>query len=112
RTLKSLAARFRTPTPPRSTRFPYTTLFRSPVQRRRSPTTQRQRSGIDRPGTLAQRKGSARSRRQRHCLASSRYPLQIQVGRIGEDHQSNRLNHSHVANSVVVVYLNQSPTTQ
>src|SRR3712207_7426238 len=53
--------------PPRSTLFPYTTLFRSP-QPVRLPRAARRRGarGVDRPGGVADRQPAGRPRRGRH----------------------------------------------
>src|SRR5437868_12134698 len=77
------------PTPPRSTLFPYTTLFRSDVQR-------------DRPlhvpdGQVA-----------RHLVAVVRRALDP---RASEDRKSTRLNSSHVSISYAVFCLKKKKNT-
>src|SRR2546430_12573936 len=66
--------------PPRSTLFPYTTLFRSPIQRIREQLLQRAAAGGERlrglelrreverhfPGALVVRRGPARQRSEEH----------------------------------------------
>src|SRR5256884_5637548 len=72
--------------PPRSTLFPYTTLFRSrshesPLQR-----YSQNRAGPSPPNEISRRKASSREgRRPEHCLGVSRRA----------DRKSTRLNSSH-----------------
>src|SRR5690606_40273048 len=67
--------------PPRSTLFPYTTLFRSRAVGREGPAQRRHRGGVDQ-GVVAQ-----------HALAGD------------EDRKSTRLNSSHVKISYAVFCL-------
>src|SRR5260221_5693964 len=83
--------------PPRSTLFPYTTLFRSP---RRKARNRRARGGLPddealRPGTSQGR--SATSRRESHAAGSGRI--------CGKDRKSTRLNSSHTVISYAVFCL-------
>src|SRR5207244_10991104 len=91
--------------PPRSTLFPYTTLFRSLVRRyRRDIAAQRQRDG----GDVAQILGrlavvdlileAVRSREAGVRLVSKRtvgIQIQYAIGRSRPDRKSTRLNSSH-----------------
>src|SRR5438874_8104309 len=66
--------------PPRSTLFPYTTLFRSPAEERR--VRRLPLHGVRR--------------------AASQDPLQVALRGVGEDRKSTRLNSSHVEISYAV----------
>src|SRR5439155_9115327 len=81
--------------PPRSTLFPYTTLFRSSTRRDSS------RSG---------RRGSVSTRRSR--MASSRSRWAIRERRVLTDRKSTRLNSSHVATSYAVFCLKKKKWPQ
>src|SRR5690625_6552139 len=84
--------------PPRSTLFPYTTLFRSPQVRRRGHGGYM--TGIQDVSAGAGGTGTAR------CdIAGHRY-------RRGEDRKSTRLNSSHVAISYAVFCLKKKKKTK
>src|SRR5256885_5105406 len=74
--------------PPRSTLFPYTTLFRSPVRRRRF---------------RARRRASARAR------VSGRR-RRVRVALLDQDRKSTRLNSSHLVISYAVFCLKKKKT--
>src|SRR3712207_9508048 len=80
--------------PPRSTLFPYTTLFRSPVHH----THEEAPGGRDRAGELLRLRG-ARSRRQARAAAVAA-PREPAV-----DRKSTRLNSSHANISYAVFCL-------
>src|SRR5256885_7883225 len=75
--------------PPRSTLFPYTTLFRSPCGGRQRPRAARQRLGPAGPGRHA-----PRLHHQRHVLRPAH-----------ADRKSTRLNSSHLVISYAVFCL-------
>src|SRR3712207_8143432 len=92
------------PRPPRSTLFPYTTLFRSERGPRRGPT------GSDRAGAprVAGARGAARGRgpAQVRRAALPRGHLVARAGdRHGRDRKSTRLNSSHAKISYAVFCL-------
>src|SRR5690349_23576669 len=75
------------PRPPRSTLFPYTTLFRSRVSGNRK----------KREGDRGARSGERREARRRRCRAAA--------GEARQDRKSTRLNSSHVEISYAVFCL-------
>src|SRR5204863_7678456 len=83
------------PRPPRSTLFPYTTLFRSPPGRPRPPPV------LPRPGPAICR-GGHRQRRHRLFREDSRQG----------DRKSTRLNSSHVEISYAVFCLKKKKKTK
>src|SRR3712207_8401160 len=87
--------------PPRSTLFPYTTLFRSHQRRRR-----RHAEGALRPARL--RRGAAaharRARDGRLALLEDPAPARV-VARLAQDRKSTRLNSSHANISYAVFCL-------
>src|SRR3712207_7944321 len=96
--------------PPRSTLFPYTTLFRSAHHQHRQVVVHRAARGaaVDGEGDLADAPGqpgglAVRQRRQGHLLDL-----------VGQDRKSTRLNSSHANISYAVFCLKkkkQQPTT-
>src|SRR2546428_9222840 len=76
--------------PPRSTLFPYTTLFRSPT--------------INRLSGIVVRSNASR-------LVMTRVPSMGRVGRDGGDRKSTRLNSSHDQISYAVFCLKHKPDT-
>src|SRR5207253_11465710 len=92
---------FMTPArPPRSTLFPYTTLFRSPRRRPRLERAERVRPAVRR------RHGEARERQVHgdagaHALWFPCHPARRRAN-CGSDRKSTRLNSSHVAISYAV----------
>src|SRR5207249_8395570 len=96
------------PPPPRSTLFPYTTLFRSTDQRR--PAWHRHRRRRHLGGARAQRRRDPAARRSRHPhLAGRRQAGRVckkNSGQQGQgDRKSTRLNSSHVSISYAVFCL-------
>src|SRR3712207_7061353 len=91
--------------PPRSTLFPYTTLFRSLVLGRRRVA--------DRDG--ARRRGVLTQRRDLHRLVREGQPLDVAqpVGavRLRADRKSTRLNSSHANISYAVFCLKKKTTS-
>src|SRR5439155_26099263 len=96
--------------PPRSTLFPYTTLFRSPP-RRRADYYDGPPSRPDRPGERVRRdrrrEGAGRGGGRARASAGRRprRPLGARVRRDRPDRKSTRLNSSHVAISYAVFCL-------
>src|SRR3712207_8274892 len=92
--------------PPRSTLFPYTTLFRSDVRRRpsrgRRPARGRRRVGGVRRADAASTGGAARPRTPER--REGRLPSRALFGR-EEDRKSTRLNSSHANISYAVFCL-------
>src|SRR2546426_4941686 len=86
--------------PPRSTLFPYTTLFRS-VDRRRGPRGlvlhRGLRRGLDHPHAQEQRDGFLGD--------AGAHPQEIERGRSRQDRKSTRLNSSHLVISYAVFCL-------
>src|SRR3712207_7227551 len=87
--------------PPRSTLFPYTTLFRSRRRRGRADGRDDPRGGVAGPA-------------RRHVAAAegvSRRPLRLGVLRpLGQDRKSTRLNSSHANISYAVFCLKKKKT--
>src|SRR2546427_2367390 len=87
--------------PPRSTLFPYTTLFRSQRRQRRRGTSPAQEQGrhhrIDRRG--------GEDRQQERSLAGPRQKHRDGCQQGGEDRKSTRLNSSHSQISYAVFCL-------
>src|SRR3712207_8810650 len=92
--------------PPRSTLFPYTTLFRSPSRRWRSSRLRRDRLGLE-PRVL----GRAAERVELHALALELPADGVGVAQRGgrdravADRKSTRLNSSHANISYAVFCL-------
>src|SRR5207249_11526169 len=98
--------------PPRSTLFPYTTLFRSPEQFVRAGHLRRNHA--DRRALGVGAEGAEQAVRHRHIDAAGiddlqRLPatfgeeeLDIEIGLFQEDRKSTRLNSSHVSISYAV----------
>src|SRR5256885_7873516 len=91
--------------PPRSTLFPYTTLFRSNQVRERV------------PGAPCEPEGQALVRRERACRRLALLPERarsrrrsIQVAVPGQDRKSTRLNSSHLVISYAVFCLKKKNT--
>src|SRR5690606_40691455 len=94
------------PSPPRSTLFPYTTLFRS-LHFLGAGTfllLQRRLQRFPRPGKASRHAGRARTRHVRGDLADHRSPDRTGDGGQG-DRKSTRLNSSHVKISYAVFCL-------
>src|SRR5437899_3729015 len=92
------------PRPPRSTLFPYTTLFRSGPERRLDDDPDRQRREPAAPPRATHRAGRAghrRALRRRHRLLAVRGGVESLVG----DRKSTRLNSSHLGISYAVFCL-------
>src|SRR3989454_8392673 len=91
--------------PPRSTLFPYTTLFRSPLQAGRGAVADRSRHGqSESPGL--HRGGRTRSLHRSPCRARGPRLLPARVPqREEEDRKSTRLNSSHLVISYAVFCL-------
>src|SRR2546421_2695608 len=85
--------------PPRSTLFPYTTLFRSPAARGQPPR------GAARP------RGDRGQRVHRACLVSTR-PRAPPDGACDQDRKSTRLNSSHDQISYAVFCLKKKKKKQ
>src|SRR5690606_41933064 len=96
---------FRLRRPPRSTLFPYTTLFRSVdlVRLRRPPGDE----GLDGPPADGVGGGVAGLRDVAHLVAADAGEVACQVG--ARDRQSTRLNSSHVKISYAVFCLKKTP---
>src|SRR3712207_8633742 len=92
--------------PPRSTLFPYTTLFRSHARERGSRTA-RSEPGRGRLGPGPRRGGGSLSGRRPSGSRSreARLPLGERRGDRGEDRKSTRLNSSHANISYAVFCL-------
>src|SRR2546426_5498801 len=82
--------------PPRSTLFPYTTLFRSTA-----PVSRRSRSDRDRSGHRHRRERASR----RESPASRRVPATLSRFARVRDRKSTRLNSSHLVISYAVFCL-------
>src|SRR5256885_5386273 len=93
--------------PPRSTLFPYTTLFRSPV-RRLGAQSRGCRRGRARRGTPARRHDRHRPARRLH---RRRRPRRPPLRRAGQDRKSTRLNSSHLVISYAVFCLKKKKTS-
>src|SRR3712207_7187345 len=88
--------------PPRSTLFPYTTLFRSDVDREERPVAPR-RVGVDRPGDeFLAGPALAGDEHARGRRGDQRDPLEHRLHR---DRKSTRLNSSHANISYAVFCL-------
>src|SRR3989442_3269212 len=86
--------------PPRSTLFPYTTLFRSYPRGRRNPdSTPAPRNHVEHLGSHAERRGETERNDNGQRLA-----LLLPTGRC-RDRKSTRLNSSHVRISYAVFCL-------
>src|SRR3712207_7400290 len=96
--------------PPRSTLFPYTTLFRS-VARRRALAGVARRAAVVRRG--ARVVGAATLARALHRLARIAHAVVVGVGLVGipEDRKSTRLNSSHANISYAVFCLKKKKKT-
>src|SRR5256885_11831366 len=95
--------------PPRSTLFPYTTLFRSDPRRER-PTKYR----VDRRRVVSERPQSVRERLVRARVVSRvDEPLAQRLGPLqrGRDRKSTRLNSSHLVISYAVFCLKKQKHT-
>src|SRR5690349_22071518 len=89
--------------PPRSTLFPYTTLFRSDVDLAEAPVAERGQSAVHRP------RREALHRADRHdAVELGRDVLAAAV----EDRKSTRLNSSHVEISYAVFCLKKKKKKQ
>src|SRR3712207_8297179 len=85
--------------PPRSTLFPYTTLFRSAEGRRR-------RRGLGGLPRLHRRRSGRILRSARHLLRPDGVPLRVRSRRLRfQDRKSTRLNSSHANISYAVLCL-------
>src|SRR5690349_24216476 len=89
--------------PPRSTLFPYTTLFRSPAWSKRSAT-----SATASAASIGSSRGGSRSTREQ---ASAR-PAGVTHARPCRDRKSTRLNSSHVEISYAVFCLKKKKKKQ
>src|SRR5256885_3666601 len=89
--------------PPRSTLFPYTTLFRSEVVRRRRPLRRRRAM----PDAL--RDLSHRHAARREILHERRMHARLALEAV-EDRKSTRLNSSHLVISYAVFCLKKKTT--
>src|SRR5256885_2500720 len=87
--------------PPRSTLFPYTTLFRSPQSERRAERSRRRRGRADDAGR-------ERPAAPEHAAASERARP---GGEARLDRKSTRLNSSHLVISYAVFCLKKKQTT-
>src|SRR3712207_8786318 len=91
--------------PPRSTLFPYTTLFRSPVRTRR-----------EFPARGDRCRGRERRRRVRQAVSPVGRALAVRrgssQGRIHRDRKSTRLNSSHANISYAVFCLKKKTNKQ
>src|SRR3712207_2438431 len=105
--------------PPRSTLFPYTTLFRSPTRRRRRAARRSSRPRSGRPsrpcrsagsrcGWSPSRTGWSTPRTRTSCPMSG-WPRRRRGPR---DRQSTRLNSSHAHLSYSVFFFNDTATTE
>src|SRR5207249_10372288 len=100
------------PPPPRSTLFPYTTLFRSPTRaapRDRAPRSWRGatlRRAPSPPTGATSRRARSRDRPGRVRQPRDRAPV------VGEDRKSTRLNSSHVSISYAVFCLKKKKKKQ
>src|SRR5256885_9830176 len=83
--------------PPRSTLFPYTTLFRS-GEHAKQPAAQRRRAGSKRPHPCQDEKGAPDQ--QRHERGNDPHPERAAL-----DRKSTRLNSSHLVISYAVFCL-------
>src|SRR3712207_7160844 len=90
--------------PPRSTLFPYTTLFRSPL---RAPERGRGRGRVRRPGDdgARARPPAARDGRTPHAARGGPVRRRARRGRVAGDRKSTRLNSSHANISYAVFCL-------
>src|SRR5438132_4597926 len=82
--------------PPRSTLFPYTTLFRSRGRAPRARVAAVAPGVVERGGTAARARSGARPRARRHVVSARQRP---------EDRKSTRLNSSHTVISYAVFCL-------
>src|SRR5947199_491334 len=93
--------------PPRSTLFPYTTLFRSPARARSSPFSNNGGATCPRP--------TPRDPNRRGWCSSTRSPRRLGSRGVG-DRKSTRLNSSHLGISYAVFCLkkkkNNDPHTR
>src|SRR2546430_9440997 len=96
--------------PPRSTLFPYTTLFRSLVERERGEARHPVHRGDRRRATerAAARVGAER---HRHAPREARHRIPRRVER-GQDRKSTRLNSSHSQISYAVFCLKKKKNTK
>src|SRR2546430_11588003 len=92
--------------PPRSTLFPYTTLFRSIEQVGEEPDEPQQRQGDER----AHHADQGGHRRQRQDAAVGREVAEAIVG-LEIDPKSTRLDSSHSQNSYAVLFLYKMSNT-
>src|SRR5260221_7717075 len=90
--------------PPRSTLFPYTTLFRSPDTDRRGPSARRG-CGLTFCSTPFAFPGSPTPASVRPARGSGRTPAHRDDGRPSRDRKSTRLNSSHTVISYAVFCL-------
>src|SRR2546429_9123544 len=97
--------------PPRSTLFPYTTLFRSPYRQRENPARENSLHGRDasynRGAGIARKAPPSRERIGSHPEGLSRF----NEGTWTEDRKSTRLNSSHGYISYAVFCLKKKKTT-
>src|SRR5438034_1190677 len=107
------------PRPPRSTLFPYTTLFRSARQAAYRPQRLEARSvdcrrDVRRAGAQAAHRvpDHASRRRLRLTLELDQQQCFEPLGQAGGDRKSTRLNSSHTVISYAVFCLNAPPTTE
>src|SRR3989442_6952695 len=90
--------------PPRSTLFPYTTLFRSPHHARRRPQ-------VDRPYHPHEQTAELLVRERREAPHAARGPTARRSAHVGGDRKSTRLNSSHVRISYAVFCLQKKKNT-
>src|SRR3712207_7821266 len=95
--------------PPRSTLFPYTTLFRSGRDRRGPERHLRPEGDARRPDGRRDERGRRRDRRP-HAGACVRRKITV-VGAGNVDRKSTRLNSSHANISYAVFCLKKKTTT-
>src|SRR3712207_7395822 len=95
--------------PPRSTLFPYTTLFRSPFPRPSSPRSHEFHAKL--PATcLAESLGRQQELGNKESMADCLVELAAVAGGGGQDRKSTRLNSSHANISYAVFCLKKKKT--
>src|SRR5256885_9135325 len=100
--------------PPRSTLFPYTTLFRSGAAARGAAAVAARRHARARAATPRAARGTRQARPGRHAAgaAASRRSATAAQGRAGADRKSTRLNSSHLVISYAAFCLKKKTCSQ
>src|SRR3712207_8066241 len=97
--------------PPRSTLFPYTTLFRSPRREQEPRAAEREHAVADQPPRVGDLVASEVRERRRGSDAEEDSPVvRVEEQREQQDRKSTRLNSSHANISYAVFCLKKKKT--